>query len=75
VGVCISKTIWFIDTNILAPWILEKGNILDLICSHYGLSAEFKEVYANRYVAPDAPEASCITGRYFNPVRKILFNY
>jgi len=31
VGVCISKTIWFIDTNILAPWILEKGNILDLI--------------------------------------------
>jgi predicted nucleic acid-binding protein len=41
-----------IDTNILAPWILEKGNILDLICSHYGLSSEFKEVYANRYASP-----------------------
>jgi len=44
-----SINVWFIDTNVIAHWILGSGGILNDICSSLELSNEFVEVYIKRY--------------------------
>lgn len=44
-----SINVWFIDTNVIAHWILGKGGILNDICLSLELSNEFVEIYIKRY--------------------------
>ncbi len=42
-------TLWFIDTNVVAHWILGKGGVLDWMVDRFSLSDEMRDVYGNRY--------------------------
>lgn len=41
--------IWFIDSNILAHWVLGRGHILEFLCSSFNLHQDFYNVYFQRY--------------------------
>jgi len=41
--------IWFLDTNILAQWILGKGGVLKLVIDEFELIDSFLDVYNKRY--------------------------
>lgn len=45
----ITAKIRFIDTNIIAHWILGNGGILKDLCSSQDLSNEFLDIYVKRY--------------------------
>lgn len=41
--------VWFIDANILAHWVLGKGDVLSFLINKFHLSNEFFDVYSKRY--------------------------
>jgi len=45
----IQPKIWFIDTNIIAHWILGSGGIIKNLCFSNDLSEEFADAYIRRY--------------------------
>ena len=40
---------WYIDTNVIAHWVLGKGGVLQLLCKQSSLPDEFFEIYSSRY--------------------------
>lgn len=44
--------VWFLDANILAHWILGKGEVLNFLVNKYHLTNEFFDVYLKRYEEP-----------------------
>jgi len=45
----ITGKVWFIDTNILAHWVLGEGGILQYLCERFDLHRDFFDVYLGRY--------------------------
>ncbi|MDD3933100.1 MAG: hypothetical protein PHP55_04520 [Methanoculleus sp.] len=45
----ISGNIWFIDTNILAHWVLGEGGVLEFLCEQLELPCDFLNIYLGRY--------------------------
>lgn len=45
----IQKQIFFIDTNVLAYWILGKGEVLSSMLNRFNMSNEFLNLYQRRY--------------------------
>jgi hypothetical protein len=45
----ISGNIWFIDTNVLAHWVLGEGGVLKFFCEQLKLPCDFLNVYLGRY--------------------------
>lgn len=43
------KKVWFIDANIIAYWVLGKGDVLKSLVSKFQLTNEFFEIYSRRY--------------------------
>lgn len=41
--------VWFIDANILAHWVLGKGDVLSFLIKKFHLTTEFFDVYSKRY--------------------------
>lgn len=41
--------VWFIDANILAHWVLGKGDVLYFLIDNFHLTNEFFDVYLKRY--------------------------
>ncbi len=41
--------VWFIDANILAHWVLGKGDVLSFLIEKFHLTNEFFDVYSKRY--------------------------
>jgi predicted nucleic acid-binding protein len=40
---------WYIDTNVIAHWVLGKGGVLQLLCKQSSLPDQFFEIYSSRY--------------------------
>jgi len=40
---------WYIDTNVIAHWVLGKGGVLQLLCNQSSLPDKFFEIYSSRY--------------------------
>ena len=40
---------WYIDTNVIAHWVLGKGGVLQLLCEQSSLPDQFFEIYSSRY--------------------------
>jgi len=43
------RSVCFIDTNIIANWVLAEGGVLSLLVDKYELDREFEEIYRKRY--------------------------
>jgi len=43
------KKVWFIDANILAHWVLGKGDVLVFLIDKFHLTNEFFDIYSKRY--------------------------
>lgn len=43
------KKVWFIDANIIAYWVLGKGDVLKSLVNKFQLTNEFFEIYSKRY--------------------------
>ena len=43
------KSVCFIDTNVIAHWIMSEGGVLNLLVEKYNLNKEFKDIYKERY--------------------------
>jgi predicted nucleic acid-binding protein len=48
-GITIPPQRWYIDTNVLAHWVLGKGGVLQLLCEQSALPDQFFEIYSSRY--------------------------
>lgn len=45
----VQNKVWFIDANILAHWVLGKGDVLSFLIENFHLTSEFFDVYSKRY--------------------------
>ncbi|MEW6192231.1 MAG: hypothetical protein AB1507_02575 [Bacillota bacterium] len=41
--------VWFIDSNVLAHWIMGEGSVLQLLVDKFNLTQEFATIYSDRY--------------------------
>ncbi len=48
-SVSIPGNVWFIDTNVLAHWVLGEGGVLEFLCEKLELPCDFSSVYIARY--------------------------
>jgi len=48
-GITIPPQRWYIDTNVLAHWVLGHGGVLQLLCHQFSLPDQFFELYKSRY--------------------------
>ena len=42
-------SIWFIDTNVIASWVIVKSNLLRLLSERYSLPSEYHRLYEERF--------------------------
>ena len=42
-------SIWFIDTNVIASWVIVKSNLLSLLSAKYSLPSEYHRLYEERF--------------------------
>lgn len=43
------RKVCFIDTNVIANWIMAEGGVLKLLVQRYNLNKEFEDIYIDRY--------------------------
>jgi hypothetical protein len=48
-GVTIPSQRWYIDTNVIAHWVLGHGGVLQLLCRKFSLPNQFFDIYTSRY--------------------------
>ncbi len=47
--ISIPGNVWFIDTNVLAHWVLGEGGVLEFLCEQMELPCDFRNIYLGRY--------------------------